>query len=228
MLVALTRESGRNEELAHWVRDLADVVEVPLTTTRFRQRDEVREELRQSPHFATYRSLVVTSSRSQAYLDLAREALSRDAGVYSVGPATTRAVQHAGFSVAVESVSGAAPLASSIEAGPVLILTAVAGRDELATLLRARGRDVTVIETYETVDVVLDVTSRERLGDADVVFIGAPSAWRAAREFVRRDAWVLVPGATTREAVRADHERVILGWGEDFTSAWDVVTSSSR
>jgi len=49
--------------------------------------------------------------------------------------------------------------------------------------------------------------------DADVLFIGAPSAWAVARDFVANDTWVVIPGASTGAVVREDHRRVIDGWG---------------
>jgi hypothetical protein len=36
-----------------------------------------------------------------------------------------------------------------------------------------------------------------------------------------------VPGVTTFEAVKAEHERVLKGWGEDFDGAWERVVSST-
>jgi precorrin-2 methylase len=81
-----------------------------------------------------------------------------------------------------------------------------------------------LVECYETTSVELGEEAFEQLRRADVVFIGAPSAWRVARAIVTDGAWVLVPGVTTLAAVRADHERVLLGWGEDFTPAWVVIT----
>ncbi len=62
----------------------------------------------------------------------------------------------------------------------------------------------------------LDPAEIESLRDADVVFIGAPSAWAVAREFVRTAAWVVVPGASTGAVVRDDHPRVLEGWGPDL------------
>ncbi|HEY5120293.1 MAG TPA: hypothetical protein VII84_01835, partial [Acidimicrobiales bacterium] len=61
----------------------------------------------------------------------------------------------------------------------------------------------------------------------DVVFIGAPSAWRVARALVSSHVWVLVPGRTTLDVVKEDHERVLVGWGQEFESAWETVTASS-
>ncbi len=53
---------------------------------------------------------------------------------------------------------------------------------------------------------------------AQVVFIGAPSAWRAARDFVDEGAWVVVPGRRTAEVVVQDHARVIEGWNDGLAA----------
>jgi hypothetical protein len=60
----------------------------------------------------------------------------------------------------------------------------------------------------------MELTSqqRETLANADVVFIGAPSAWEVAKDYVSRGAWVVVPGSTTGDAVRASHDQVLEGW----------------
>ena len=54
--IVLTREAGHNETLRSLVPDGADVVEVPLTTTRyFVGRATSRAELRASPTFGALR-----------------------------------------------------------------------------------------------------------------------------------------------------------------------------
>ena len=53
---------------------------------------------------------------------------------------------------------------------------------------------------------------RETLAGADVLFIGAPSAWDVAKAYVSKNAWVVVPGPSTGDAVRASHDRVLEGW----------------
>lgn len=228
MLVALTREYGRNDELRQWVGPRADVVEVPLTVTHYRPRRDVDAEIHAPPHGANFRTLVVTSTRAQFYLDLARDALGEDHEVFSVGRATTRTLERAGLKVVSESPGGAVDLATSITRGPVLLLGAVGGRDELAAVLTARFVQVVHVGCYETRRATLSDDAREQLRRADVVFIGAPSAWRAAREWVASDAWVLVPGDTTFAEVRRGHERVVRGWGEEFTSAWQRITGATH
>jgi hypothetical protein len=74
------------------------------------------------------------------------------------------------------------------------------------------------IACYETNGVALSANDVQVLRDADVLFIGAPSAWALAREHVSDGAWVVVPGATTGAAVRADHPRVIEGWGPHLST----------
>jgi len=39
MKVALTREAGMNDELRKWIPKRVTVVEVPLTTTRYREEN---------------------------------------------------------------------------------------------------------------------------------------------------------------------------------------------
>jgi uroporphyrinogen-III synthase len=84
-------------------------------------------------------------------------------------------------------------------------------RDELATALR--DVDVVVVACYETQRVTLDDAGRAALAAADAVLVGAPSAWSVLRDDVAASAWVVVPGPTTAEVVRATHPRVLEGWG---------------
>jgi uroporphyrinogen-III synthase len=86
-------------------------------------------------------------------------------------------------------------------------------RDELTVALQSRGVKVTTLTCYETLPAVLRADEERILQAADVVFIGAPSAWLVASAFVSANSWVVVPGATTGEVVRRQHERVIEGWG---------------
>jgi hypothetical protein len=72
---------------------------------------------------------------------------------------------------------------------------------------------VTKVACYETLPAVLSAEDERQLRAADVVLIGAPSAWQVAEGIVEARAWVAVPGATTGDEVRRSHERVIEGWG---------------
>jgi uroporphyrinogen-III synthase len=226
-LVALTRERGHNEELRHLIGARADLLELPLTATHFRPLHEVDEEIHSLSHFGDFRALVVTSARCDRYVVFAKGALSAVHEVFSVGPATTTMLERSGLAVTHESSSTALDLADLITQGPVLLLVAAGGRSELSEVLARRFLHPSVVECYSTLDVTLDEQERDVLRSADVVFIGAPSAWRSARALVAARAWVLVPGTTTFDVVRDDHERVLVGWGEDFASAWQTVVSSA-
>jgi hypothetical protein len=76
--------------------------------------------------------------------------------------------------------------------------------------------EVLPVACYETVPLALDAIDIAKVRAAHVLFIGAPSAWTVAREFVSTSAWVVVPGATTAGFVHHDHARVIEGWGPDL------------
>jgi uroporphyrinogen-III synthase len=136
--------------------------------------------------------------------------------VLSVGSATARALESGDVEVDVVGGGGGLDLAPTITEGPVLLLGAATMRDELAVALRDRGVEVTVLTCYETLPAVLTSDDEASLRDADVVFIGAPSAWLVAKAFVPANAWVVVPGATTADTVRRQHERVIEGWGPEL------------
>ena len=192
------------------------VHEVPLTRTEFADPDDVRRRLAASSGHGTFVALVVTSERSVRYVDLAFAASSPDVEIYSVGPVTTDALVAHDIYVTRESDATADTLAVHIDVGPVLLLGAASMRTELPSALRAKGLEVVTIACYETIALVVSASDAQRVRDADVVFIGAPSAWSVAREFVASHAWVIVPGASTATDVRRDHARVIEGWGPEL------------
>ncbi|HXC19645.1 MAG TPA: uroporphyrinogen-III synthase [Acidimicrobiales bacterium] len=214
--VVVTREVGKNESLTSWLPPESTVVEVPLTTTRYFDLDAVRAALDSSPSNGRFRSLVVTSERSADYLATALRASATDVEVFSVGPTTTTAFITRNLDVHAQAEGPSVSLAPRITRGPVLLLGAASMREELGAALREKGLAVELISCYETVGRKLDPAEIESLRDADVVFIGAPSAWAVAREFVRTAAWVVVPGASTGAVVRDDHPRVLEGWGPDL------------
>lgn len=212
MNIVLTRETGHNETLRTLVPLDADVVEVPLTSTRYFSVEHVESELHSSPEFGKFATLVVTSPRAREYLGAAAEALAPSAQVFSVGRATTRALVSEGMTVTGESSGSALQLSDVIERGPVLLLGAGVMRDELPEALHKRGLRIDRVACYETVPVELDDVAKARLREADAIFVGAPSAWRVAQEFIDPLTWVIVPGLTTGAEVRSTHERVIEGW----------------
>lgn len=215
MNVVLTREAGANEAQRAWLPAGAVVHEVPLTRTRYYDDAEVRAELARGAHTGDYRSLVVTSARSALYVALARAALAPGGRVLTVGAATARALENEDVEVDVVGEEGALALAPEISEGPVLLLGAAGMRHELVDQLVARGVEVSVLACYETLPALLSEADMDTLRAADVVFIGAPSAWRVASDFVEARTVVVVPGATTSAAVRATHARVLEGWGPE-------------
>jgi len=219
MKVVLTREAGRNDELRGWLPAGAEVDEVELTTTSYVDASTVEHDLLARAAYGSYAALVVTSARSEPYVPLALAALARGAGIYSVGAATTRALARAGAVVEHEAHAGALELDPFITRGPVLMLGARGMREALPAALAARGFDVDRVTCYETRRVALDDAAAGVVAAADVIVIGAPSAWSVARALVRPATWVVVPGASTAEVVRRDHERVLEAWGSSLSSA---------
>lgn len=213
MRIVLTREEGMNESIVQWLPSDATISTVPLTTTKFFDVDEVAVALAASPFYGSFRSVVVTSARSCVYVALALEASLDDAEIYSVGPTTTAALHEFGVHVSAQAHGAAATLANDIERGPVLLIGAAAMRDELPVVLRAKSLGVTVLACYETLALDVSHEQRSTLGSADVVLIGAPSAWRVAQASIGPNTWVVVPGASTGDVVRSSHERVLEGWG---------------
>ena len=154
--------------------------------------------------------------RARPYVGVAVAALAPGARVASVGRRTSQMLGDEGVHVDVESESGALDLAGSVGEGPVLFVAAREARAELVAELTARGVAVVTVVAYETVAREVDDDLAWLLARADVVVIGAPSAWSIARTYVASTAWVVVPGATTARAVRRDHARVIEAWGAEL------------
>ncbi|NNN02251.1 MAG: uroporphyrinogen-III synthase [Acidimicrobiaceae bacterium] len=216
MKVVLTRERGRNDELVAWLPEGCDVFEVPLTETHYVSDDVYAQRLDEAARAGAFSSLVLTSAKSAPLVEAALQRCVRDVEVYSVGPATTRSLGELGVVVSAQSLSGARELANQVRFGPVLIVGAATMRPELAQDLRSRALEVCVVAGYETRAIELDEDAARSLREADVVAIGAPSAWRVARAHVGEPTWVVVPGATTARVVELDHARVIEGWGPSW------------
>jgi len=211
--IVVTREDGKNDTLMAWLPTGVTVDEVPLTTTLYFDPDDVRAVLATSTANGTFRSLVVTSERAADYVEIALHASTSDVEVFVVGPTTSSALSTRGIRVHVRGDGSADALAPHVSRGPVLVLGAQSMREELITILREKDLEVETIACYETVGLSLDSSDAATVRNADVIFIGAPSAWMVAREYVKSDAWVIVPGATTGATVRLDHPQVIEGWG---------------
>lgn len=204
--VILTREPPRNDELRAALAPRCRVLEVPLTTTSFRAAEDVARDITAAGLVAT---IAVTSARAATAAALA-VTTSPAATVIAVGDATAAALR-AVVSVPVQSsTGGATALAALVVAGPVLVLGAAAPRPELDAALGERGIAIARVAVYDTEPVELGGLAREELRLGDVLVIGAPSAWRVARAEVRHGATVVVLGPTTRDAVAADHARVVM------------------
>jgi uroporphyrinogen-III synthase len=216
--VAVTRERGHNGELISWLPEGTAVSEVPLTATRYFDSGEVRDALGASANYGQFRALVVTSARSALYVALAREALAPGARVLTVGTATARALEEEDVVVDLTGAGGAGDLAAEINVGPVLILGAAFMRGELRDALFVRGIEVEHLACYETVAAELTASDELNLREADVAFIGAPSAWRVAAAFIEPACWVVVPGSSTADVVAHEHARVIEGWSPEIAS----------
>ena len=213
MNIVLTREHGRNDNLRAWLPADAVVREVPATETNYFDETVVRASCAALPASVCFETLVVTSARAARYVAAVHERLCDDHECFSVGASTTTALAQCGVRAGVQSSGPALDLARQVARGPVLLLGAASSRDELGAVLRDRGLTVESVACYETRPVDLDDDARRALGDADVVFVGAPSAWRVVAPLVDARAWVVVPGPTTADSVRHDHERVLEGWG---------------
>jgi uroporphyrinogen-III synthase len=223
--VVLTREAGHNDVERAWLPDDANVVEVPLTATKYFSLEDVARDLEACVYRGSFRALVVTSARAADYVSVARGSLAPGAQILVVGPATARALADRGIGVTALAPSRAVEIADSISSGPVLQLGASEMRDELATELAARHIATERVACYETLPLELDGIDRAVLASADVVLIGAPSAWSVARAYVGPDAWVVVPGATTAAAVRAHHVRVLENWGPQLRATLAALSS---
>jgi uroporphyrinogen-III synthase len=223
--IVLTRERGKNGSLRAWLPEVAIVDEVALTTTTYFDVDDVRVALEASSAYGTYRSLVVTSERSADYIEIALRASSLDVELFAVGAITESALAARGVRVDDRGDGPAESLAPRTKSGPVVLLGAKQMRQELAAALRANGLELTMIACYETCAVTLNADDEATLRHADVLLVGAPSAWAVARDHVARKAWVVVPGASTAAAVRLDHPRVIEGWGPQLRTQLGELSS---
>jgi uroporphyrinogen-III synthase len=219
MKVVLTREAGQNDAQRSWLPGDASVVEVPLTQTRYFTLEDVERDLEACEHRGSFRALVVTSARTADYVAMAQGSLAPGAELMVVGPATARALEARGVVVTAQAPSRAFEIADLISFGPVLELGAREMRNELTIELASRGFASERVACYETLPLELDDDAQSALACADVVLVGAPSAWNVARPYVGSATWVVVPGATTGVAVRAHHDRVLESWGPALRTA---------
>jgi uroporphyrinogen-III synthase len=202
--IALTREHGFNASLYELVPANATVVEVPLTRTVTLTVDAAA--------LAEPDVIVVSSVRA---CDVALEIITRwpSATVRAVGPKTAAALSDRGVTAAVcDGVREAVRV--HVPAHVAVIGARTSTLDDVAPEDIPLGVFIDTIAAYDTVALELDDAATAQLHDCDVVFIGAPSAWHVAREWVRESALVIVPGSTTAEAVSRDHARLVVGWDD--------------
>lgn len=216
MNLVLTREVGHNDEARSWFAGDVMVREVPLTTTWYVPADVLEREVRASGHYGGFATLVVTSARTAHFVDVLVAAMAEGAEIMAVGAYTNEALARRGVHVDAQGESGAGSLAPLVSRGPVLLAGASSMREELPLALAERGLEVTRVTCYETRLASLTEEEGTVLREADVVLIGAPSAWAVARDLVRDDAWIVAVGETTAAAVRQSHQRVLVGWGPEL------------
>ena len=106
----------------------------------------------------------------------------------------------------------------------MLLVGAEQMRPELPDALERRGVEVRRVTLYRTVPRALSDEERQLLANAEVVLVGAPSTWRVVAPDVAPGAVVVVPGETTRRDVLKDHEDVLVGWGEEWPTAYAILT----
>ena len=222
---ALTRERGWNDDLAGYLPDGTSCLEIPATETLYVADDDVRLALSRTGDPTRFRWLIVTSARAARAVAAVHGQLVPTIRTAVVGQATARAVRAVGCGVDVVGESGALSLADALTDGPVLWLGAAAPHDELTPVLAQRGVTLTHVAVYATRARTLAEDERAALRSCDVVVVGAPSAWDAVRDDVAPSAIIVVPGATTEEAV-GDSSRVVVGW--DATTAARVTDALAR
>ena len=221
MRVVLTREATLNDALRVYLPEAVNVVEVPATTTNFRDVDTFCDALRAVLVETTPTWLVLTSARAAPYGARAVALLGADLRVACVGAATARAVRDAGVQVDLEGRSGARELATLLD-GVVLVVGAFEPFGELEAYLGERAITNLSVPCYETVARQLSPSEQLAIASANIIFVGAPSAWRVVEPWLVDTALVVVPGATTAAQVGARFE-VMEGWNYQLASrlrAW--------
>ena len=211
MRVVLTREAGKNESL-HWmIPAVAEISEVPLTQTVYFSIPAFEAAL---VDIHDSKAIAISSARAARFVTPALEKLG-DLPLYCVGESTAAALRECGISPRWVGAGGATELARAIPEGLVLFIGAKASREELGVEFFKRGIELQLAACYETIPAELSMNSQAVLAGAEVIFIGAPSAWAVARSFVRKECLVVTSGATTGAIVRETHDYTIDGWGEE-------------
>lgn len=203
-----------NDALRAYLPEHVNVVEVPATTTNYRDLGAFGDALRAVRVSMTPTWLVLTSARAATYAAHAVTVLGDDVRVACVGAATARAVRDEGVRVELEGESGSRELAELLD-GVVLAVGAVEPLGELESRLDERSITHVSVPCYETVARELSPSEQLALASAHVVFVGAPSAWRVVAPWLVESALVVVPGARTGAQVDARFE-VMEGWNDQL------------
>ena len=161
LIVAVTREDGKNEKLINAVRDHAtlaekvDIVELPCIEHATGPDIDILEETLKSKHWDY---VAVTSPEAAKVVASAWDVVRDDPiPVAAVGKATEQALKKFGISVAfVPSKATAKTLVAELDRkageGTTLLYPASAkAKDVLENGLIARGFEVTRLNTYDTV-----------------------------------------------------------------------------
>ncbi|MBU6494970.1 MAG: uroporphyrinogen-III synthase [Acidobacteria bacterium] len=218
--VVVVREWEHGDSVARWLT--IPFHRVAATRTEIRATNDVRREVAISAAGAAW--LVVTSARSVEPLGDARDLVAPATRLAAVGEVTASALRDAGWSPDVVGTSGALSLLEVLTPSPVLLVGAEQMRPELSDALERRGVEVRRVTLYRTVPRALSDEERQLLANAEVVLVGAPSTWRVVAPDVAPGAVVVVPGETTRRDVLKDHDDVLVGWGEEWPSAYTILT----
>jgi uroporphyrinogen-III synthase len=199
-----------NDEQRAWFPTTWHVSEVPATRTRVLPVEEIEAQAAACGTPAAW--WIVTSARCVPGVAAVGEAPR----IAAVGEKTATALREAGYTVTLMAPHGAASLAPMIAEGPVWLLGA-AEKMWTGDELRERGLEVCDIALYVTEPLTLSKSDQQIIHEADVVVVGAPSAWRVLRESVAPSAIVLVPGASTASLV--DHGHIVVGWDGDTVAS---------
>ena len=154
-----------------------DVAQIAVTTTRYRELDDVAKEL----DGRSYRTIVLTSRRAARYVPVVNRL--PDATLACVGPTTRDAVKWDGRSI-VADPANAATLSQLVIDAPLIWLAGSPHREDFISGIAARGLVCDIVEVYQTVSQVLTDDERAILSQADMVLCAAPSAWSAVSELV--------------------------------------------
>jgi uroporphyrinogen-III synthase len=204
--VVVLRVGDRDDAIATELRARgADAVTVRVATVIDRPDDAVRAKVGALDRFAW---VALTSSNAARRLELWSESWPSSLRVGAVGPATTQSIESLGLNVDAVAADGTAlGLADAIDAGPVLFLSARRARRDLVDALEARGVEVDVVVTYDTVPRTLDIAEVDALEACDAVVAASPGGIEAVAVAPMLNAAVRLRPLVTIGPTTASHAR---------------------